>query len=171
MLYHSSNKITNINNNQPTLLNNKTPSTNNNSSINSYEIIESNSIDSEKINIKDIKNENIAKKYWVEIIIAGLHKKTSNLIENSNGFPAFCNHSESAIYRKFLDKYLIKNQKIEINSFLANMCFPLGIKNCYKCIFTEKGIENTLSSYKILINVVSSFYYCHQFHLTDPLND
>ena len=95
MLCHSSNKITNKNNNQLTLLNNITPSTNNNSSINSYEIIESNSIDSEKINIKDIKNENIAKKYW--IFIEGLHKKTSNLIENSNGFPAFCNHSESAI--------------------------------------------------------------------------
>ena len=97
MLCHSSNKITNKNNNQPTLLNNKTPSTNNNSSINSYEIIESNSIDSEKINIKDIKNENIAKNFCVGIFIAFLHKKISNLIENSNGFPAFCNHSESAI--------------------------------------------------------------------------
>ena len=142
---HSSNKITNKNNDQPTLLNNKTPSTNNNSSINSYEIIESNSIDSDKINIKDIKNDNnINKNFCVGIFIAGLHKKTSNLIENSNGFPACCNHSECAILQsmtaEILDKYLIKNQKIEINSFLANMCFPLGIKNCYKCIFTENGI-------------------------------
>ena len=160
MLCHSSNKITNKNNDQPTLLNNKTPSTNNNSSINSYEIIESNSIDSEKINIKDIKNENIAKNFCVGIFIAGLHKKTSNLIENSNGFPACCNHSECAILQsmtaEILDKYLIKNQKIEINSFLANMCFPLGIKNCYKCIFTENGIENTPSSYKLFMNVISN---------------
>ena len=154
MLCHSSNKITKKNNNQPTLLNNKTPSINNNSSIKSYEIIESISIDSEKINIKDIKSENIAKNFCVGIFIAGLHKNTSNLIENSNGFPACCNHSEYAILQsmtsEILDKYLIKNQKIEINSFF------LGIKNCYKCIFTEKGIENTLSSYKILINVINN---------------
>ena len=34
------------------------------------------------------------------------------------------------------------------------MCFPLGIKNCYKCIFTEN--ENTLSSFKILMNVINN---------------
>ena len=85
-------------------------------------------------------------------------KNTSNLIENSNGFPACCNHSEYEIFQsitsEILDKYLIKNQKIEIISFLANMCFLLGIKNCYKCIFTEN--ENTSSSYKIIMNVINN---------------
>ena len=70
---YSSSKITNKNNtnDQPTsLLNNYTPSTNNNSSINSYEIIESNSIpDSEKIkNIDNIENKN--KNFCVGIFVA-----------------------------------------------------------------------------------------------------
>ena len=160
---YSSSKITNKNNtnDQPTsLLNNYTPSTNNNSSINSYEIIESNSIpDSDKIkNIDNIENKN--KNFCVGIFVAGLNKKTSTLIENSNGFPACCNHPECAILQsmtaEILDKYLIKNQKCEINSFLANMCFPLGIKNCYKCVFSENGIENTPSSYKIFMNIISN---------------
>ena len=73
-------------------------------------------------------------------------------------FSCCCNHSEYAILQsmiaEILDKYLIKNQKIEIISFLANMCFLLGIKNCYKCIFTENGIEK--SSYKILMNFINN---------------
>ena len=68
--------------------------------------------------------------------IASYPKKNGKIIENSNNLLSFCEHKDCsklhAMKPEILMKYPLKNTNdLEINNFIAAICFPAGIKNCY----------------------------------------
>ena len=89
--------------------------------------------------------------FCLGVLISGLASpiQLTSLIENTDNFLAPCGHAECSMFPSIepdiLNSCINKNAKNfqELSHSISNMCFPLGIKPCFGCKFTEKGIENS----------------------------
>ena len=89
--------------------------------------------------------------FCLGVFISGLASpiQLTSLIENTDNFLAPCGHPECSMFPSIepdiLNSCINKNAKNfqELSHSISNMCFPLGIKPCFGCKFTEKGIENS----------------------------
>ena len=89
--------------------------------------------------------------FCLGVLISGLASpiQLTSLIENTDNFLAPCGHAECSMFPSIepdiLNSFINKNAKNfqELSHSISNMCFPLGIKPCFGCKFTEKGIENS----------------------------
>ena len=120
---------------------------------NNYEIIES------KIpfNKKDITDN-----FVFGIIICGLDEKNLQYVDESSLFQASCGHEEcsilSSLKPSILKYYLNENNKdnCEINNTVSDLCFPLGIKLCYKCKKINNKFENIPLSSLYFMNIINN---------------
>ena len=68
--------------------------------------------------------------------IASYPKKNAKIIEKSYYLPSLCDHEECSLLHamkpEIIMRYPLKDtENLEINNFIAAICFPAGIKNCY----------------------------------------
>ena len=111
--------------------------------------IELNDINEEELNLNIPKNTYDT--FCLGVLISGLASpiQLTSLIENTDNFLAPCGHAECSMFPSIepdiLNSCINKNAKNfqELSHSISNMCFPLGIKPCFGCKFTEKGIENS----------------------------
>ena len=111
--------------------------------------IELNDINEEELKLNIPKNTYDT--FCLGVLISGLASpiQLTSLIENTDNFLAPCGHAECSMFPSIepdiLNSCINKNAKNfqELSHSISNMCFPLGIKPCFGCKFTEKGIENS----------------------------
>ena len=111
--------------------------------------IELNDINEDELKLNISKNTNDT--FCLGVFISGLASpiQLTSLIENTDNFLAPCGHAECSMFPSIepdiLNSCINKNAKNfqELSHSISNMCFPLGIKPCFGCKFTEKGIENS----------------------------
>ena len=89
--------------------------------------------------------------FCLGVFISGLASpiQLTSLIESTDNFLAPCGHAECSMFPSIepdiLNSFINKNSKNfqELSHTISNMCFPLGIKPCFGCKFSEKGIANS----------------------------
>ena len=145
----------------------------------SFEILESN------ITISNINSSNdvyssdyLSKMNYNEIeydtfcqcvFITGLSENNTEFIKQSEDYPSCCQHEECSMLMSFkpsiLQYYQNKKKKyqVEITELTANLCFPLGIKLCFKSNedYYPKPYESFLN---IIRNEKGDIYYIVSMH-------
>ena len=137
------------NNNNNYYNNNKNTVENKDETFRIIDYIELNDNNEEELKLNMTKNTNDT--FCLGVIISGLASpiQLTSLIENTDNFLAPCGHAECSMFPSIepdiLNSCINKNAKNfqELSHSISNMCFPLGIKPCFGCKFTEKGIENS----------------------------
>lgn len=126
----------------------------------SYEILESNLSSTvhdiyssdyiSKLNYTDIDYDT----FCICVFVTGLSYNNTSLIEKSEEYPASCHHSECSILASFQPEILHcyqnvkKRYQVDINPLTSNLCFPLGIKLCFK------ADEEYPKPYKTFLNII-----------------
>ena len=83
--------------------------------------------------------------------LASFPYKNGQVIENSNTFPAMCNHGDcgrfNAMKPEIIIRYPLEDTKnLELNNLAATICFPTGIKVCYSESEPPKGIKDYITN-------------------------
>jgi len=83
--------------------------------------------------------------------LASFPYKNGQVIENSNIFPAMCNHKDcskfNAMKPEIIIRYPLEDTKnLELNNLAATICFPTGIKVCYSEDKPPKGIKDYITN-------------------------
>ena len=125
---------------------NKNNIKNKNDSFQIIDYIELNNNKEQELKLKDTYDT-----FCLGVLVSGLNSpiQLSSLIEKTDNFLAPCGHVECSMFPSIepdiLNSCINKNAKNfqELSQSISNMCFPLGIKPCFACKFTEKGIENS----------------------------
>ena len=83
--------------------------------------------------------------------LASFPYKNGQVIENSNIFPAMCNHRDcnkfNAMKPEIIIRYPLEDTKnLELNNLAATICFPTGIKVCYSEDKPPKGIKDYITN-------------------------
>ena len=83
--------------------------------------------------------------------LASFPYKNGQVIENSNIFPAMCNHKDcskfNAMKPEIIIRYPLEDTKnLELNNLAATICFPTGIKVCYSEDKPPKGVKDYITN-------------------------
>lgn len=103
------------------------------------------------------------------VFITGLSENNTEFIKQSEDYPSCCQHEECSMLMSFkpsiLQYYQNKKKKyqVEITELTANLCFPLGIKLCFKSNeeYYPKPYESFLN---IIRNEKGDIYYIVSMH-------
>ena len=98
--------------------------------------------------------------------LASFPYKNGQVIENSNIFPALCNHPDcnklNAMKPEILLRYPLEDTKnLELNNLAATICFPTGIKVCYSQEEPPKGVKDYITN---ITNQKGERYYMMTYH-------
>ena len=139
----------------------KVPNTDKNISTSNPNI--NNQINYEIIECKiPFNKKDITDNFVFGIVVCGLDEKKIKYMDNSSLFQASCSHDECSILSSLkpsvLKYYLNENNKdnCQINNSIADLCFPLGIKLCYKCKKINNKFEHYPSSHPYFMNIITN---------------
>ena len=115
-----------------------------------------------KKNIKHPYRETFCEGFF----IASFPKKHASVIELNTSFSAQCGHAECSklpgMKPEIIFRYPLKDTKtLELNNLAATICFPTGIKVCYKENSKPKEIIDYVSS---ITNQKGERYYMMTYH-------